>query len=199
MPDDTTTLDDQALDRLFRAARTHYKWQDRPVPDTRLEALYDLLKWGPTSANSSPARFVFVRTAEGKAKLKPALSAGNLEKTMTAPVIAIVAHDTAFHEQLPRLFPHADARSWFAGNTALAEVTAFRNGTLQGAYLILAARAVGLDAGPMSGFDNATVDAAFFAGTAWKSNFLVNLGYGDPADLFPRSPRLAFDEACRLE
>ena len=199
MLDDTTTLDDQALDRLFRAARTQNAWQDRPVPDTRLESLFDLLKWAPTSANSSPARFVFVRTAEGKAKLKPALSAGNLAKTMTAPVVAIVAHDTAFYDQLPRLFPHADARSWFAGNAALAEVTAFRNGTLQGAYLILAARAVGLDAGPMSGFDNATVDAAFFGGTTWKSNFLVNLGYGDPSGLFPRSPRLAFDEACRLE
>jgi 3-hydroxypropanoate dehydrogenase len=199
MLDDTTTIDDLALDRLFRAARTQNQWRDRPVPDTKLAELYDLLKWAPTSANSSPARFVFLRTAEGKAKLKPALSAGNLDRTMAAPVVAIVAHDMAFHEQLPRLFPHVDARSWFAGNPALAEVTAFRNGTLQGGYLILAARAVGLDAGPMSGFDNATVDAAFFAGTNWKSNFLVNLGYGDPAGLFPRSPRLAFDEACRLE
>ncbi|MBV1796006.1 malonic semialdehyde reductase [Siccirubricoccus sp. G192] len=192
-------LDDRALDQIFRTARTQNKWLDRPVPDTQLQELYDLLKWAPTSANGSPARFVFVRTAEGKARLKPALSAGNLEKTMIAPVTVIVAHDLRFYDQLPRLFPHADARSWFAGSETLAEVTAFRNGTLQGAYLILAARAIGLDTGPMSGFDNAKVDAAFFAGTSWRSNFLVNLGYGDPAGLFDRSPRLSFDEACRLE
>jgi 3-hydroxypropanoate dehydrogenase len=169
------------------------------VPDTKLAELYDLLKYGPTSANSSPARFVFIRTAEGKEKLRPALSEGNLDKTLTAPVVAIVAHDTRFYEELPRLFPHADARSWYAGNEPLAEVTAFRNGTLQGAYLILAARAIGLDAGPMSGFDNAKVDEAFFAGTSWKSNFLVNLGHGDESGLFPRSPRLTFDEAARFE
>ncbi|MCO6419591.1 malonic semialdehyde reductase [Siccirubricoccus sp. KC 17139] len=193
------TLDPAALDQLFREARTYNGWQDRPVPDTKLQELYDLLKYGPTSANSSPARFVFIRTAEGKAKLKPALSEGNIAKTMTAPVTVIVAHDPAFYEQLPKLFPHTDARSWFAENPALAEVTAFRNGTLQGAYLILAARAVGLDAGAMSGFDNAKVDAAFFAESGWKSNFLVNLGHGDPASLFPRSPRLSFDEAVRLE
>jgi 3-hydroxypropanoate dehydrogenase len=198
MPSDQP-LDDRALDQIFRTARTQNKWLDRPVPDTRLQELYDLLKWAPTSANGSPARFVFVRTAEGKARLKPALSAGNLEKTMVAPVTVIVAHDLRFYDQLPRLFPHADARSWFAGSEALAEVTAFRNGTLQGAYLILAARAIGLDTGPMSGFDNAKVDAAFFAGTSWRSNFLVNLGHGDPAGLFERSPRLSFDEACRLE
>jgi 3-hydroxypropanoate dehydrogenase len=195
----TDALDDTALDTLFRAARTQNRWQDRPVPDSKLEEIYDLLKYGPTSANSSPARFVFVRTAEGKARLKQALSPGNVEKTMTAPVIAIVAHDTAFYDKLPFLFPHADARSWFAGNPGLAETTAFRNGTLQGAYLIMAARAAGLDAGPMSGFDNAKLDGLFFAGTTWKSNFLVNLGYGDPAGLFPRSPRLSFDEAARLE
>jgi 3-hydroxypropanoate dehydrogenase len=193
------TLDPAALDQLFRTARTHNKWQDRPMPDTKLQELYDLLKYGPTSANSSPARFVFIRTAEGKARLKPALSEGNLEKTMSAPVIVIVAHDTRFYDELPKLFPHADARSWFAGNESLAEVTAFRNGTLQGAYLIMAARAVGLDTGPMSGFDNAAVDEAFFAGTSWKSNFLVNLGFGDDSGLFPRSPRLSFDEAARLE
>ncbi|WP_209443155.1 malonic semialdehyde reductase [Falsiroseomonas frigidaquae] len=196
---DRVTLDDQALDTLFREARTQNKWQDRPVPDSKLEEMYNLLKFAPTSANASPARFVFIRTDEGKARLKEALSPGNVEKTMTAPVIAIVAHDTAFYDKLPFLFPHADARSWFAGNPALAETTAFRNGTLQGAYLILAARAVGLDAGPMSGFDNAKVDDLFFAGTTWKSNFLVNLGHGDPAGLFPRSPRLSFDEAARLE
>ena len=193
------TLDAAALDQLFRSARTHNAWQDRTVPDTKLQELYDLLKCGPTSANSSPARFVFVRTAEGKAKLKPALSEGNLAKTMTAPVTVIVAYDPRFYDALPKLFPHADARSWFAGNEALAEVTAFRNGTLQGAYLIMAARAVGLDAGPMSGFDNARVDEAFFAASGWKSNFLVNLGHGDESGLFPRSPRLSFDEAARLE
>jgi len=193
------TLDATALDQLFRSARTHNAWQDRTVPDTKLQELYDLLKYGPTSANSSPARFVFVRTAEGKAKLKPALSEGNLAKTMTAPVTAIVAYDTRFYDELPKLFPHADARSWFAGNDALAEVTAFSNGTLQGAYLIIAARAVGLDTGAMSGFDNTKVDEAFFAGTSWKSNFLINLGYGDESGLFPRSPRLSFDEAARLE
>ncbi|MBU8537074.1 malonic semialdehyde reductase [Falsiroseomonas tokyonensis] len=196
---DRTTLDDQALDTLFREARTANKWQDRPVPDSKIEEIYNLLKFAPTSANSSPARFVFIRTPDAKARLKEALSPGNLEKTMTAPVIAIVAHDTAFYDKLPFLFPHADARSWFAGNPALAETTAFRNGTLQGAYLILAARAAGLDAGPMSGFDNAKVDELFLAGTTWKSNFLVNLGYGDNTGLFPRSPRLSFDEAARLE
>ena len=192
-------LDDAALDLLFREARTQNKWQDRPVPDSRLAEIYNLLKWGPTSANSSPARFVFVRTAEGKAKLKQALSAGNLEKTMTAPVVAIVAQDMAFYDRLPQLFPHADARSWFAGNAALAEETAFRNATLQGAYLIIAARALGLDAGPMSGFDKSKVDELFFAGTSWKANFLVNLGFGDPAGLYPRSPRLSLDEAARFE
>lgn len=192
------TLDSHALDHLFRTARTQNKWQDRPVPDSTLQAMYDLLKFGPTSANSSPARFLFLRTHEAKERLRPALSAGNLAKTMSAPVVAIVAHDPQFYELLPRLFPHADARSWFAGNAALAETTAFRNGTLQGGYLIMAARAVGLDAGAMSGFDNAKVDAEFLVGTGWKSNFLVNLGYGDPSGLFPRSPRLDFDEACRL-
>jgi len=192
------SLDEHALDQLFRTARTHNRWQDRPVPDARLQEIYDLLKWGPTSANCSPARFVFIRTREGKERLRPALSAGNTEKTMSAPVTVIVAYDPKFYDLLPYLFPHTDARSWFAGNAALAETTAFRNGTLQGAYLILVARAVGLDAGPMSGFDNAKVDEAFFRDSGWKSNFLVNLGYGDPAGLYPRSPRLAFGEAARL-
>jgi 3-hydroxypropanoate dehydrogenase len=199
MLSDPTILDDKALDQLFREARTHNAWQDRPVPDAKLEEIYNLLKFAPTSANSSPARFAFVRTAEGKAKLKQALSPGNVEKTMSAPVTVIVAHDVEFYEKLPFLFPHADARSWFAGNPAFAEQSAFRNGSLQGAYLILAARAAGLDAGPMSGFDNSKVDELFFAGTTWRSNFLVNLGYGDAAGLFPRSPRLSFDEACRVE
>ena len=193
-----TALDAAALDTLFRTARTHNAWQDKPVSDATLEALYDLLKWGPTSANCSPARFVFVRSAAGKEKLKPALSAGNLAKTMAAPATVIVASDGEFYDKLGYLFPHVDAKPWFTSSPAVAETTAFRNGTLQGAYLILAARALGLDAGPMSGFDNAKVDEAFFAGTAVKSNFLVNLGYGDPAGLFARSPRLPFAEACQL-
>jgi 3-hydroxypropanoate dehydrogenase len=192
-------LDPTALDRLFRDARTQNKWLDRPVPDSKLQEMYDILKWGPTSANSSPARFVFLRTREGKEKLRPALSQGNTDKTMSAPVVCIVAYDPHFYELLPRLFPHTDARSWFTGNPDLVFTTAFRNGTLQGAYLMIAARAVGLDVGAMSGFDNAKVDEAFFADTGWKSNFLVNLGYGDPAGLFQRLPRLPFDEACRLE
>ena len=199
MPETAAPLDDQALDQLFRAARTQNKWQDRPVPDAKLQELYELLKWGPTSANSSPARFVFVRTSEGKAKLKEALSAGNMEKTMTAPVTAIVCYDSYFYDKLGQLFPHADAKPWFTSSPEFAEKTAFRNGSLQGAYLMLAARAIGLDVGAMSGFDNAKVDELFLFGTGWKSNFLVNLGYGDPAGLFPRSPRLSFDEAARLE
>lgn len=192
------SLPQEALDMLFSSARTHNAFQDRPVTDDTLRDVYDLLRFGPTSANSSPARFVFVRSAEGKARLEPALSAGNRAKTMAAPVTAIVAYDPKFFDLLPKLFPHTDARSWFAGNDALAATTAFRNGTLQGAYLIMAARAVGLDCGPMSGFDTAKVDAEFFAENGYKSNFLINLGYGDPAGLFPRSPRLSFDEACTL-
>lgn len=199
MTTDSTSLDDPARDLLFRVARTHYAWQDRPVPDTVLQELYDLLKWGPTSANSSPGRFVFIRTKEGKEKLRPALSPGNVETTMAAPVTVIVAHDSRFYDRLSGLYPQADVRGWFADNWSLADQTATRNGTLQGGYLILAARAVGLDAGPMSGFDNWKVDEAFLSGTDWRSNFLVNLGYGDPAGLPPRNPRLAFDEACRLE
>ncbi|MCA3280481.1 MAG: malonic semialdehyde reductase [Roseomonas sp.] len=199
MSETAAPLDDRALDQLFRAARTQNKWQDRPVPDAKLHELYDLLKWGPTSANSSPARFVFVRTPEGKAKLKEALSAGNTEKTMAAPVTVIVCYDSYFYDKLGQLFPHADAKPWFTSSPEFAEKTAFRNGSLQGAYLMLAARAVGLDVGPMSGFDNAKVDELFLFGTGWKSNFLVNLGYGDAAGLFPRSPRLSFDEAARLE
>lgn len=192
------SLDNAARAALFTEARTHWKWREQPVPDASLHELYDLMKNGPTSANCSPARLVFLRTGEAKERLRPALSAGNLDKTMTAPVVVIVAEDPRFYDQLPRLFPHADARAWFAGNEALAEETAFRNSTLQGAYLILAARAMGLDAGPMSGFDRSKVDAAFFAASGWKSNFLVNLGHGDASVLHPRAPRLAFDEACVL-
>ena len=191
-------LSDTALDVIFRNARTHNAWLDRPVDDDTLRALYDLLKWGPTSANASPARFVFLRSRQAKERLRPALSPGNVDKTMAAPVTVIVGHDLRFYEHLPRLFPHADARSWFVGNDELIRTTAFRNGSLQGAYLIVAARALGLDCGPMSGFDNARVDAEFFPDGTVKSNFLCNLGYGDPAKLFPRSPRLSFEEACQV-
>lgn len=192
-------LSDSALDQLFRTARTHNAWLPKPVDDALLRQLVELTLWAPTSANSSPARFVFVKSPEAKAKLKPALAEGNIDKTMSAPVTVIVGMDMDFHEQLPKLFPHADARSWFAGNDALIEATAFRNASLQGAYLILAARALGLDTGAMSGFDAAKVEQAFFAGTRIKANFLVNLGYGDDKGLFPRSPRFAFDEAARIE
>lgn len=194
-------LSDAALDQLFRTARTQNAWRDEPVSEAQLHALYELMKWGPTSANCSPARIVFVKSDEARRKLEPALSEGNRAKTMSAPVTAIIATDFMFYEKLPYLFPHADAKSWFEGNPALIETTGFRNATLQGGYFILAARSIGLDCGPMSGFDNAKVDAAFFAGTSVKSNFLVALGHGDPDPgvLFPRSPRLAFDEACRIE
>ncbi|WP_305805294.1 malonic semialdehyde reductase [Stenotrophomonas sp. YIM B06876] len=190
---------DAALDQLFRTARTQNAFQPRAVEDSQLRALYELLKWGPTAANSTPARFVFVKSAAAKQKLAPALSEGNHDKTLAAPVNVIVAYDEDFHEKLPYLFPHTDAKSWFDGPREGRHVSAFRNGTLQGAYLMMAARSLGLDVGPMSGFDNAKVDAAFFAGTHIKSNFLVNLGYGDPAGLFPRLPRLSFDEAARIE
>lgn len=192
-------LSEAALDQLFRTARTYNAFLPKPVDDALLRRLYDLAKFGPTSANSSPMRVVFVKSKEAKARLEPFLSEGNRAKTMAAPVTAIIANDHAFYEKLPQLFPHTDARSWFVGNQALIDTTAFRNATLQGAYVIMAARAVGLDCGPMSGFDNAGVDATFFAGTAVKSNFLINIGYGDASrDLFARSPRLSFDEACSI-
>lgn len=192
-------LSEASLDQLFRHARTFNAWLPKDVSDEQLRQVYELAKFGPTSANSSPARVVFVKSKAAKAKLEPFLSDGNRAKTMEAPVTAIVATDHAFYEKLPKLFPHTDARSWFVGNQPLIDTTAFRNATLQGAYLLLAARAIGLDCGPMSGFDNAGVDAAFFAGTAVKSNFLISIGYGDASrNLFPRSPRLAFDEACTI-
>ena len=191
-------IDAAAADTLFTTARTHYRWLDRPVSDDELRAVYDLLKWGPTSANSSPARFLFLRSPAAKERLRPALSAGNVDKAMAAPVVAIVATDPTFYESLPYLYPAADARSWFAGNIDLARTTATRNGTLQGGYLIMAARAAGLDCGPMSGFDNDLVDQEFFTAEGWQSNFLVCLGHGDPAELGQRSPRLEFDTACRL-
>ncbi len=186
------------LAQLFLDARTHNVWRDEDVPDELLHEIVDLAKLGPTSANSSPARFLFVKSREAKERLKPHLSAGNRDKTMKAPVCAIVGYDLTFHHHLPKLFPHTDARSWYEGNEAKIFDTAFRNGTLQGAYLILAARALGLDCGPMSGFDNAGVDREFFAGTSIRSNFLCNLGYGDKAALFPRSPRFSFDEMARI-
>jgi 3-hydroxypropanoate dehydrogenase len=191
-------ISDDALDQLFRLARTQNKWQDKPVSPTLLHALYDLVRMGPTSANCSPSRFVFVTTDEGRARLKPHLSPGNVQKVMTAPVTVIIATDYKFYDKLPQLFPHTDARSWFVGNEKLAETTAFRNGTLQGGYLIMAARAVGLDCGPMSGFNNAGVDEAFFPNSSVKSNFICSLGYGDPSGVLARSPRLSFDEACQI-
>ena len=188
-------IEDHCLDQLFRDARSHSAWTDEPLSDVEMRAIYELTKMGPTSANSSPARFIWVTSPEGKARLKPHLSAVNAEKVIKAPVTVIIGYDTAFAEQLPRLFPQApDAKNWFA-NPQVAEITAFRNGTLQGGYLIMAARALGFDTGPMSGFDNAGVDQAFFAGTAIKSNFLCSIGKGDPAKLGPRNPRLSFEEA----
>jgi len=193
------TLPDPALDQLFRQARTYNAFSGE-VDDATLHRLYDLLKWGPTTANTCPARFVFVKSQAAKVKLGPALDEGNYKKTMAAPCTAIVAYDMAFFEKSPVLFPHTDAKSWFDTKPEDALRTiCLRNGSLQGAYLLLAARSLGLDCGPMSGFDNVKVDAAFFAGTRWRSNFLVNLGQGDPASIFARSPRLSFDEACRIE
>jgi len=207
----THPLNDEALDVLFRQARTYRTWQDRPVSDETLLRLYDLMRWAPTSANSCPARILFLRTPEAKQRLLPALSPGNVDKTMKAAVTAIVAYDELFYEKLPQLSPHNPAfRDVFASSPELAQTTAFRNGSLQGAYLMLAARSVGLDCGPMSGFDNAKVDEEFFplptgkaetqVGPAGRirSNFLCNLGYGDPAGLHPREPRLSFEEACRI-
>ena len=194
----TDRLIDASLAQLFHDARTQNAWQDRDVPDALLRELVMLVLFGPTSANCSPARFVFVKSHEAKGRLKPFLSEGNREKTMQAPVCVIVGNDLDFHEHLPALFPHTDAKSWFTGKPQKIADTAFRNGTLQGGYLIMAARALGLDCGPMSGFDSAGVDAAFFAGTNVKSNFLCNLGYGDASALLPRSPRFDFDQVARI-
>lgn len=206
-------LSDEGLDLLFRQARTHIAWLEKPVTDDILRRLYDTMKWGPTSANGCPARFVMLRSRQAKERLRPALAPGNVEKTMTAPVTVIIAYDLNFYQKMPRLFPHNPGLGQaFAENPQLVEVTARRNSSLQGAYLILAARALGLDCGPMSGFDNMKVDEEFFgagkeiegmeqeffpAGRL-KSNFLCNLGYGDPAPLHPRGPRIEFEEACRL-
>lgn len=191
-------LNDAGMDLIFRNARTHNAWTDKPVSEVTLRALYDLMRNGPTSANGSPARLLFLTSEEAKLRLKPALSEGNMAKTLAAPVTVIVAHDLKFYELMPKLFPHEpDAKNWFKA-PEVAQVTAFRNGTLQGAYMMIAARAVGLDCGPMSGFDNAILDQEFFPDGQVKSNFLCNLGYGDPEGLFPRSPRLEFEEACEI-
>jgi len=198
LPTAEPILSDSALDAIFREARTYNAWQDKPVSDTLLRAIWDLARMGPTSANCSPARVVFVTGKTAKERLRPHLMEGNVDKTMAAPATAIIAYDTEFHERLPELFPHTDARSWFVGKPEFIEETAFRNGTLQGAYLIIAARALGLDCGPMSGFSQAGVNAEFFPEGRWKANFLCNLGYGDPSSLHPRSPRLEFDEACEI-
>jgi 3-hydroxypropanoate dehydrogenase len=189
-------ISSESFDQVFREARTHWVWRPEPVPIELLKEAYSLAALGPTSANSSPARFVFITTPEAKARLLPAMAPGNMEKTKTAPVTVIIAYDIEFHERLPLLFPARDMRSIFAGNAALIQETAFRNGTLQGGYFVLAARALGLDCGPMSGFDQQKVNAEFFPDGKWKANFLCNVGYGDPGKLFPRNPRLKFEEAC---
>ncbi len=194
----TSPLNDQTLDQIFRTARTSNGWADRPVEDDTVREIYDLMKWGPTSANSSPARFVWVRSAEGKAKLAGLAAEPNKPKILQAPVTVIVGHDLDFADELPKLLPHAaEVMQQYFATPGMAEVTAMRNGTLQGAYLIVAARALGLDCGPMSGFDNAAVDKAFFSGTRIQSNFICSIGYGDPASVFPRNPRLGFEQAGR--
>ena len=194
----TGSLDQNALDRLFMEARTQNGWQDLPVSVELLKAVWDLAKMGPTSANCSPARIVFVVSGEAKERLRPCLIEDNVDKTLAAPATAIIGSDQKFYDRLPELFPHTDARSWFAGNESLIKATAFRNSTLQGAYFMFAARALGLDCGPMSGFDEAAVNEAFFSGTDIEANFLCNIGYGNGEGLFPRSPRLAFDDACSV-
>lgn len=194
----STPVQESVLNQLFVDARTHNAWLDKDVPDTLLRQLVDLVKMAPTSANCSPARFVFVKSDAAKEKLKPFLSGNNAEKTMQAPVCAIIGQDMEFYEQLPRLFPHTNAKAWFVGKQQKIDETAFRNATLQGAYLMMAARALGLDCGPMSGFEPAGVDAAFFAGTNVKSNFLCNLGYGDASALLGRSPRFEFEDMAQI-
>ena len=191
-------IDQNAQKTIFTEARTHTAWQDKEVPDSLLRQIYELCKWGPTSSNCLPMRIAFVKSKEAKEKLKPCLAKGNVDKTMAAPATAIIGYDLAFYEYMPRLWPHSDMKSYFSGNPENAKTTAFRNGSLQGGYFILAARALGLDCGPMSGYDNDKVDEAFFAGTEIKSNFLCNLGYGDASKLYPRGPRLEFNEACKV-
>ena len=194
----TTPLSQEALAQLFTQARTHNGWRPIDVPDALLREAVEISRWGPTSANCSPLRIVFVRSPEAKAQLAPAMSPANRDKTIAAPATAIIGYDLDFIDRLPYLYPATDARAWFADNDALIEETAFRNGSLQAAYFLLDLRALGLDAGPMSGFDKEKVDATFFAGTRIKSNFLINIGYGDPSKLYPRGPRLAFDEMAKI-
>lgn len=191
-------LDEQTLNQVFLEARTHKDWQAKEVSDNLLKEVYDLAKMGPTSANCLPMRILFIKSNVAKERLKPALNDGNIEKTMAAPVTAIIAYDLKFYERMDELFPMVDAKSWFVGNAEYAQKTAFQNSTLQGAYFILAARACGLDCGPMTGFDNAKVDEEFFKDTSWRSNFLINLGYGDPVKLHPRLPRLSFEEVAKV-
>ena len=191
-------LNDDALDTLFRQARSHNGWLDRPVSDEQLHQLYDLMKWGPTAANSCPARILFLKSEQAKQRLKPVLQEGNVEKSMTAPVVAIIGMDMEFYEKLPKLFPHTDARSWFAGKPDKIEENAFRNSSLQAAYLILAARALGLDCGPMSGLDYEAANAEFFPDGKIRINFICGIGHGDRSKLFPRHPRLDFDETCKI-
>lgn len=194
----TKPLDTSSLEQLFSEAHTHVSWQDKAIPESLIHQLYDLVKLGPTSANCCPARFVFITSDEGREKLKPALSSGNLEKTMTAPCTVIVAYDETFYEHLPMLFPYADAKSWFTSSPEAAYETAMRNSSLQGAYLISAARALGLDTGPMSGFDAKRLNELFFADSSWKVNFLINLGYGDGLKVHKRLPRLEFEQSCQI-
>jgi 3-hydroxypropanoate dehydrogenase len=197
--DMSNVLNSESLDLIFRKARTHGVWLDKPVEDTLLAQVYDLARMGPTSANMCPMRIIFVRSREAKEKLKPALDPGNVDKTMKAPVTAVIGMDIRFYEKMPKLFPHADAKAWFKDLPEnVLEYIALRNSSLQGAYFMLAARSLGLDCGPMSGFNNTKVDEAFFAGTTIKSNFLCNLGHGDASKLYPRSPRLDFEEACKV-
>jgi 3-hydroxypropanoate dehydrogenase len=191
-------LDSAGLDLIFNAARTQNSWKPEAVAEELLRRVYDLAKLGPTAANSTPARFVFVVSKEAKEKLRPALSPGNVDKTMAAPVTALVGYDTEFYEHLPTLFPHADARSWFVGKPELIHTSAFRNSSLQGAYLMIAARALGLDCGPMSGFDAEKLNGAFWPDGKIKANFICSIGYGDDTKIFPRNPRLAFDQACKI-
>ncbi len=194
-----TTLDEAALDMLFRAARSHSYWLNRPVSDAQLQQIYELMKFGPTTANSCPARLVFIKSAAAKARLKPCLNEGNVRKSMEAPVVAIIGMDLEFYEKLPVLFPHTDARSWYAGKPEKIQANAFRCSSLQGAYFMLAARGQGLDCGPMGGFDAQKIDETFFPDGKVKVNFICAVGYGDHAKLHPRNPRLSFDEACRIE
>jgi 3-hydroxypropanoate dehydrogenase len=193
------TINDQALDQLFRVARSQNGWKDEPISDTLMYAVYDLMRWGPTSANCSPARFIFVKSDEAKQRLKPYLAENNEDKVLTAPMCAIIGHDLEFYEKMPQLFPHnPEAKDWFSGDPVTAEVIAMRNGTLQGAYFMIAARALGLDCGPMSGFDNDGVDKEFFPDGKVKSNFICSIGVGEPSKVFERLPRLSFEEACEV-